>query len=414
MQSQMLTSYINSKKPLEKLEVNSTHNSKAVVGQLDKDVFESSKSKDKQNKNKTQLERALSLGVIAGVVTTLLFLIRKNNYSEVKKLAKNIQFNPSATVEEAINFGQKTLKIPEYSGFSDNDLDVINWLNEGMVNVANKMKGELRMPKKVCYADLTDIEPDMIAGVITTKKSEFNGYFCLNKAVFENIDNEIKESISALLEKDYITEGATGYQVSPKWFSCKEIDELLNKYKQGKLPYNQKVQLFISLRSLADVSNKISNSPFDYIEQLAKKLLSKNDKIKNHTLEEIKGFSGQVQTEYLAELFKLAKKNKLEVRFEVLPRSPFSDIYHEFGHLQDKIPRCPSIHKFDSPSKYPAELKSWVQNQEYIDIANRVSKYAASGPGEFIAEVYAKMLDGLPLSQDVADLYNKLKGPKIP
>ena len=95
--------------------------------------------------------------------------------------------------------------------------------------------------------------------------------------------------------------------------------------------------------------------------------------------------------------------------------TPFSTIYHEMGHLQDMKPRCNAKHKYGYDySKYPQELKDWVDNEENIRIANKVSSYSTYGPGEFIAETFAKLIEGKKPSQEVMDLYRKLEGPAVP
>lgn len=43
--------------------------------------------------------------------------------------------------------------------------------------------------------------------------------------------------------------------------------------------------------------------------------------------------------------------------------------------------------------------------------AGEVSLYAKEGVGEFVAEVYSKMINGEKLSDDVLALYKKYNGP---
>ncbi|MBR5506801.1 MAG: hypothetical protein IKV88_02005, partial [Clostridia bacterium] len=113
----------------------------------------------------------------------------------------------------------------------------------------------------------------------------------------------------------------------------------------------------------------------------------------------------------------IIKLKSLNVRivFDIDSRSAFHTIYHEMGHLQDMQPRCDAIHKYNYEyDKYPNELKDWVDNQEYMQTANRVSGYAAHGPGEFIAETFADLIEGKNVKKEVLDLYKKLKGPMLP
>lgn len=58
-------------------------------------------------------------------------------------------------------------------------------------------------------------------------------------------------------------------------------------------------------------------------------------------------------------------------------------------------------------AKHPVE---WTQHERKI--ASRVSGYAATRPGEFVAETFAGIVLGKTYSKDIMDLYNKLGGPK--
>ena len=52
-------------------------------------------------------------------------------------------------------------------------------------------------------------------------------------------------------------------------------------------------------------------------------------------------------------------------------------------------------------------------NQDYQQSAGKVSSYAQTSIGEFIAETYAKMVRGEKIPDDVMTLYNKYNGPKL-
>lgn len=157
-------------------------------------------------------------------------------------------------------------------------------------------------------------------------------------------------------------------------------------------------------------------------------LIAKNKEYANKLVE--KGFiekAEPIKTIKLDKLFNIVKYTgkytgekvdfsplKLTIRnFD--KTTPFSTIYHEMGHLQDMKPRCNAKHKYGYDySKYPQELKDWVDNEENIRIANKVSSYSTYGPGEFIAETFAKLIEGKKPSQEVMDLYRKLEGPAVP
>jgi len=143
--------------------------------------------------------------------------------------------------------------------------------------------------------------------------------------------------------------------------------------------------------------------------------------------------------------------------------SPADTLYHEIGHLQDfaknlkeldvKYWKLPSIKEcwndakegkkhvntaevehvdnrwrgltykgfkelFEkSPDKfkkkYP-DLYEFLTNQQTQQTAGKVSGYAQTSIGEFIADTYAKMIRGDKLPDDVIALYKKYNGPAIP
>ena len=83
----------------------------------------------------------------------------------------------------------------------------------------------------------------------------------------------------------------------------------------------------------------------------------------------------------------------------------YKTIFHELGHLE---------HEKQSKKIFEAfKFSSFGKNQAEIDIARKVSDYAAESPVEFVAEVFSDLLNGKKYSKDIMDLYNKYGGPKI-
>ena len=60
--------------------------------------------------------------------------------------------------------------------------------------------------------------------------------------------------------------------------------------------------------------------------------------------------------------------------------------------------------------KYPKAFE-FLTNQDIQSTANCLKWYSTRGIGEFIADVYAKMIAGEKLSDDVLTLYKKYNGP---
>ncbi len=91
--------------------------------------------------------------------------------------------------------------------------------------------------------------------------------------------------------------------------------------------------------------------------------------------------------------------------------SPESVVYHEVGHF---------LHSFDAtPTDKAIRLWKDLANDGFdIEMAKEVGFYAMTGDHihmgkEFVAEVFAGLMEGKQYSQRVMDLYSKLGGPKI-
>lgn len=380
------------------------------------DEFVNSNKKPNSNKN-------LLLGIGAGLaaagsIGTVIYLIMHGKVGKATQLAEHIDFKPAQTIEEAIQFGKDNLKIKKYKGFTENDLEVLNFINEGFTNVSNKLKGTIRLPKSIKYKDLED---STLAQVGPFTKS-----FELNKNVFGDIDKTIKDILKPLEEsgliKVSILENNKIKHSFLKAFDKDSIEPLILQianYKCGKCKtFKEKCDLYNSLGVLLNTFNAGTKSPFRIIKQLIENPAVKEACQKSGIstdLEKIKTLSLAEQNQIVAQIF--AKTGiKASLSFNIKDNSEFHTIYHELGHLQDVQPRCfdtTDKHNFEY-SKYPKELKKWVDNGADIQTANRVSEYASHGEGEFVAETFAKLMDGAKLPDDVIELYKRVKGPAIP
>lgn len=380
------------------------------------DEFVNSNKKTNSNKN-------LLLGIGAGLaaagsIGTVIYLIMHGKVGKATQLAEQIDFKPAQTIEEAIQFGKDNLKIKKYKGFTESDLEVLNFINEGLTNVSNKLKGTIRLPKTIKYKDIKD---STLAQV-----GPFSKNFELNKNIFGNMDKTIKDILKPIEEsgliKVSITENNKMKYSFLKAFDENSIKPLIRQianYKCGNCKtLKEKVDLYNSLGVLLDTFNAAKKSPFRIIKQLIENPAVKEACQKSGIstdLEKIKTLSLAEQNQIVAQIF--AKTGiKASLTFNIKDNSEFHAIYHELGHLQDVQPRCfdtTNNHNFEY-SKYTKALKKWVDNGADIQTANRVSEYASHGEGEFVAETFAKLMDGAKLPDDVIELYKRVKGPAIP
>lgn len=378
-------------------------------------------------KNKEQKENKLSKWpwiatatiATAATLTSVGLLVAKYRNSKATQLAEHIDFSPAKTLEEAIEFGKKTFGIEEYSGFEAKDTDVVNFINEGIVNTSNFLKGKIRLPKKILYLE----EAGTIKASVVTE-GENSGLFVLNKNIYSNIDNTIDhyffnlETSNTVFLVDWDT-NKWDYKYSPL-FEKEAIEPFIQeviKFKSGKYTtYKQKLSLFNSVNNAIEAVNSI-NRPLKYIKKFLSKEENKSicSELNIPTdIEQIKQMSKEEQRLIIKKIIKNTK-DSIKLDFDMNAGSPFSTIYHELGHIQDMKPRCLTTNKFDFDySKYPKELKDWVDNKENMEIAGSISEYATHGPGEFIAEFFAKIVSGETVSNEAKALYKKLGGPKIP
>lgn len=437
---------------------------------------------------KKKLSTGAKVGIGAGFLATaglIAFLVMKGKVSEAKQLAEHIEFKPAQTLEEAIKFGKEHLGIKSYEDFGANDLDAINWLNEGFVNVSNRMKGKLRMPKQILFTDNQNILGEhSLAGVVSDSNlpqelKKYSGSFFLNKKFFSDPIEAVNNDFKKALKHGYFEKTEDGKIKVNSLFAPETGDMLIDIIEdfQREKSFNSAVRVSVAIENMRNAVNAYTKNPLEVIQSLLKDEknismfkeaginTSLND-IKNLSLKEQieirktmtallkeqneasyvnnligsdkqyaeklveKGFLDKVETikeietNKLAEIIKYTeeytgKKEKfypIELCIDELDKSsPFATVYHEMGHLQDMKPRCLTTAKYNYDySKYSQELKDWVDNDDNIRIASRVSGYSTSGPGEFIAETFAKLVEGRKVSQEVKDLYRKLGGPELP
>ena len=89
------------------------------------------------------------------------------------------------------------------------------------------------------------------------------------------------------------------------------------------------------------------------------------------------------------------------------------ELDNRWGSIEDKYYKNLFENNPEKFKKWYPELYEFLTNQEIQQTAGKVSWYAQSGIGEFIAETYANMIGGKPVPKDVMALYRKYKGPEL-
>lgn len=430
------------------------------------EISENNKSQKPKKKMSTATKIGIAaLGLIGGFTAIGICCFKHqtnkltklyNEKMQLVNLAEHIDFKEAKTVEEGIKFAKDVLKIGEVD--SNFTLEAINYANKGLVDVSNANKGHWFAPKKMLYSDLKD---NTLAHVIKDVESNRFGEFAINKKFFDNqkicesIDRNLfyddKTKIFKFHSDDTIT---TCFHKGIPIVPSKEVQKLIQKYYKNPNEMNieEKRLLSWSLKNGFDeLYAKFERYPLDTIKQY-QKIFEKELNI-NINIADLTQKTTKEQEEILTKWTEnLSKNNKTAFNVKLDLYSPNKTIYHEMGHLQDfaknlkeldlkrwKLPSFSS--KVDNSDvehvnnrwggltysgykelfeKDPAKFKKrypdlyeFLTNQEYQQSAGKVSAYAQTSIGEFIAETYAKMVRGDKISDDVMKLYEKYNGPKL-
>ena len=175
-----------------------------------------------------------------------------------------------------------------------------------------------------------------------------------------------------------------------------------------------KIELFENLQVITNETNSFLSNPINRIKAILNNSEAKNRITQIGLEKDIDRISKMSIDEQQDLLMKYIREANIKKPFELTSR--FKSIYHEFGHLNDpKLSSRAHVKQFYDTAKeaYPAELNEWLNNTEKQRIAGEVSSYATECPAEFIAETYAKLVEGRKVSDDVMTLYRSYGGPSI-
>lgn len=440
------------------------------INNLQTDVVEiSGKSKSNAKSKLSKTEKiALGVGGVLTGVVAFAVAFKKHQVNKLSKLYKEkmqfvnlpekIDFKEAKTLEEGIKFAKEVLKIGEV----DNNftLDAINYANKGLVDVSNANKGHLFMPKKIGCKTLDNA----MAYVINDINSPNFGQLVVNKKFFKDADlnNEINKWLGASKPKNTSKASpnsspkpAKKTEFRPECRLDDRIKGLLKKFQtdQNSLTISEKRDLYYTLCNAGNVQTSVlSLAPLSSLKNNLKTFENNGIKV---DVDSFAKLSTKEQSKKLNEYFLEIQNKGIKLVLKIPYLKPEKTIYHEMGHLQDfaKNLKNMDIKHFEFPSwkefwnssknvdirhvdnrwggltykgykgkfenepekfkkQYP-DLYEFLTNQDYQQSAGKVSSYAQTSIGEFIAETYAKMVRGEKIPDDVMTLYNKYNGPKL-
>ncbi len=411
---------------------------------------------------------AIGVGTTLAVLVGGAFAISKHQTNKLQRLYKEklvpkifdkeLTFTEAKTKEDALKYAKDILGVKNIDEHMT--LEALNYTNHGITDVVNKNIGqEVFIPRSYLYDDI-----DGLAHVVSSIKDKNFGELAINKKFFDNefLTKELDKQFSlrdfAKNIKEDAKESAKKAEngLHSHFASESELVDLLDRYKAN--PNNLSVaEKRTLLYSFGRTSKLNALFKFDYI-----KFAEKNkDKIKI----DIEEFKKLTRAEQGNSLDKYLKDNKMSMDYYIyLPAdNGISTIYHEMGHLQDfaknlkeidlkfwKLPtwkeskaaveakkagktvedrsRVDEIENRwggttysgfkdllkNNPEKfkklYP-DLYKHLKDENIQKTTMKVSWYAGTSIGEFIAEVYKMMISGKEIPEDVMKLYKKYNGP---
>ena len=301
-------------------------------------------------------------------------------------LSEHVDFQLAKTKEEAAKFVKDNFGM-QYRSKAQNDmsLEMMNFVNKGLTKFNNATKGKYRPANFIEYSAKSFINEDADAMARVLRYDGDKNYYsiCFNPKFFENIDKLIVDTINGDIAAGGLRKINGRYTFDPlnRSFSiAKETEDKIAKYFDGKCNIEEKVELFHLLEDISDANIKLFEK-------------------------------------YNGDLNKLQELVGTNITVE--KTSPFHVVYHEIGHVYHDL-KDPNM--FEKMGKLKELKQSGITdfsilnefNGKYQGVASRVSDYATTSPAEFVAEVYAKMIDGKKFDNEIMALYKKYSGPELP
>lgn len=390
----------------------------------------------------------------------------------ISNLGENLSFQEAATVEEGIRFAKEVLKIPEVD--SNFTLEAINETNRGLVKVSNANKGKLFMPRALRYKN--EPSESWYAYVTRSIESEQFGELTINSSYFEHarLDKGLKKDLFCEDGSKSFVKRSDGLMDIPFYnkkaaIPTNEVMALIEKYYQApeNMPISEKRVLYYTmLEGLHKKSTIYQRAPIDFLKEM--ETVPQYKAYVNPNYDELSKKTTEEQVKYVEDILKKMFDDNCPYVNQFDLTVPEATIYHEMGHLQDyavnlknldlakwkysnivrivkdswndaqkgkkstdqaitldeignhwgsihtdeKIKELFENHPDDFKKCFPG-LYEFLTNQQNQQTAGKVSSYAQSGIGEFIAEVYKDMISGKQIPEDVKKLYEKYNGPKL-
>ena len=364
------------------------------TGQTDTVTFSTHTQQSSSNKKKWWIGAIAAAGL--AVITAIAVRGRIKNNS-VTQLAEHIDFAPAKTLEEAKAFAKKHLGINKYEL---TDLEIANFINEGLVNLSNTFKGT-----------------KMFKRVKTLPKNHLGRMMCTSDGKTLGInENEILEAVKTKKLKEFFDEVSNKSNFS-HFDLNKHQQELISRFKTEPEKLSLKERL-----ELEDIISLINTAPTEnysrrYVEAMSNdnviKVLKENNKIL--APDDFLKLPDEERAKYMTELYNAGYKQP------IYARGAFAALNHEFGHKIhiENIGRkefekiCVNIDRDSNVAqqKVIEYMREFAEREpEAWPVLREVSWYAICSKAEAVAEIFAGLKNGVKYNDKVMALYKKWGG----
>ena len=356
---------------------------------------------------------------VLGVFATGALVVR-GRLKAVTKLAEHIDFKPAKTIDEAKDFAMKNLGIKKFD--VGNDVDIANWVNEGLTQASNRFKGRAYLPENVALfpPKLLKENPNVLAGMNHGFMKRDSKGFMHHTLYINPNSNSVAGMIDEIKKVGLVN-------VKDKTFTLPMFMRVDDDMRKILVKAANKKPLYVNeiyqLQQFASVCDDFLGSP----KVVLKDLYSQKGFVELAKTKAPKVYKKFADLEKLSEKELYSYKDKLfrellnnGVKRQDIPTSsiltskvsPFDTIFHELGHTAHEKN---AIFKYNNGTfKEGGKLYKMFKTPEMQEVAQKVSVYATKTPYEFVADVFAGLMRGIKYSDDVMALYKKLNGPVVP
>ena len=329
--------------------------------------FQGAESNQVNTSTKTGMSTGSKWAVGIGLTALAAVGIYLATKGKVKPEAfKEIQFQEAKTVEEAKKFAKDNFGVT-YENIDD--VSCINFLNEWITKISKNGKN---------------------------KKMEDYPRF------ISKMPNEGYDIPFALYDEPMEYKGIKGYLLGVNTEMFNDFPKAIDCMLKGSENVIKKIKGKFYLSNDAGVYNT------DFVKKFIEKINNVSDKT-----------SFKEKMQIITDLSRINQGEPVKGKIKEANFSVYLTLNHELGHLKHQIltkdySKMKKIIEYEEKNEPVSKItQEFINSKEIQDTASKVSDYSKESPLEFVAETYARLLDGQKFDDDVMALYKKYHGPEV-